>query len=179
MQVLVSELPANLPASILVVVHTSPQQQSHLADVLNRNGNMRVVTALNGSIIMPRHIYIAPPDHHLTVSDGRTWLSIGPKVNRHRPAIDPLFESAAQEYGSRVVGVVLTGYLDDGSAGLATIKHRGGTAIVQDPKDAFAPDMPRNALQVIKPDYRLPVAEIPRVLTRLVAGRNNNVRGKS
>ena len=179
MQTLVSAFPSDFPASVLLVVHTSAQQQGHLASVLNRNGNIRAVTALNGSLLLPRHLYVAPPDHHLTVANNRTWLSLGPKVNRHRPAIDPLFESAAKEYGKRVVGVVLTGYLDDGTVGLAAIKRAGGNTIVQDPEDAFAANMPRNALQAVKPNYCIPLSRIPGVLTRLVTGKNTHPRGKS
>ena len=99
-------------------------------------------------------------------------LGPGPKINRHRPAIDPLFESAAQYYGDRVIGVLLSGFLDDGVAGLAAIKQQRGIAIVQDPKEAFAPDLPRNALTRVKVDYCLPSLEIAPLLVRLVNGSN-------
>lgn len=177
MQTIVSGLPANLAASVLVVIHTAAVEQGHLADVLNRNGNMRAVTALHGSLLRHRHIYVAKPDHHLTVSNDRTWLSRGPTVNRHRPAIDPLFRSAARAYGKRVIGVILTGFLDDGSAGLASIKANGGIGMVQEPDEAFGRDMPMNALWTAKPDYRLPIVEIAPMLVRLVTGRENGKRG--
>jgi two-component system chemotaxis response regulator CheB len=96
------------------------------------------------------------------------WLTAGPWVNRHRPAIDPLFVSAAEAYGSRVIGVLLTGYQDDGTAGLAAIKNHGGIAIVQDPDEAFAPDMPRSALRLVQVDHCLPLKEIAPLLVDLV-----------
>lgn len=177
MQTIVSGLPSNLAASVLVVIHTAPVERGHLADVLNRNGNMRAVTALHGSLLQHRHIYVAKPDHHLTINGDRMWLTRGPRINRHRPAIDPLFRSAAAAYGNRVIGVVLTGFLDDGSAGLASIKRQGGIGMVQEPNEAFARDMPLNALWTAKPDYRLPIAEIAPMLVRLVTGRGNRKRG--
>lgn len=173
LKVLVPELPADLPASIFVVVHTGPEN-GRLANVLSRNGSMRTVRALNGSRILRSHIYVAPPDHHLMLENNHMWLTVGPKVNRHRPAIDPLFESAAGAYGSRVIGVVLTGYLDDGSVGLAAIKGRGGIAVVQDPNDAVVPYMPRNALRLVRPEYCLPLSEIAPLLVRLVTGGNKS-----
>ncbi len=179
LQTVLSGLPSDFPAAVLVVVHTSPEEKSHLADVFNRNGNIRAVNALNGSVIVLRHVYVAQPNHHLTVANKRMWLTVGPKVNRHRPAIDPLFESAAKAYGDRVIGVVLTGYLDDGSAGLVAIKKHGGIAIVQDPKEAFAPNMPRNALRTAKPDYCLRVEEIAPAVVRLTTGRGTRKEGRN
>jgi two-component system chemotaxis response regulator CheB len=110
---------------------------------------------------------VAPPDHHLLIEPGVVRATRGPKENRFRPAIDPLFRSAAQTYGPRVIGVILTGYLDDGTAGLWTIKKLGGTAVVQDPNDAVIPFMPQNALAHVDVDYCLPLDEIAPLLVRL------------
>ncbi len=114
-------------------------------------------------------IYIAPPDHHLLVENGRLRVTKGPKENRFRPAIDPLFRSAAFEFGPRVIGVILSGALDDGAAGMWSVKHFGGIAIVQDPDEAEVPSMPENAIRAAKVDHQLPVAEIPKFLMRLSA----------
>ena len=116
---------------------------------------------------MPNRIYIAPPNFHLLVEKGRVRVTKGPKENRFRPAVDPLFRSAAYAYGSRVVGIILTGALDDGTSGLWTVKHLGGTAIVQDPADAEVPSMPENAIREVEVDYVVPVEEIPDLLVRL------------
>ena len=167
---LMRELPRDLAASVFVVVHRGAAP-GHLAEVLGRRGQLTTVAAKDATTIVPRRVYIAPPGFHLTLKNYHTQLSVGPKINRHRPAVDPLFLSAAHEYGSRVIGVVLSGYLDDGSAGLAAIKEQGGIAIVQDPDDAVAPDMPRNALRAVDVDYCLPAAEIAPLLVKLVNGR--------
>lgn len=175
---LVAGLPATLPASIFVVVHIG-QEDGHLAQILNRNGNMRVVRAMNASPIRPSNIYVAPPNYHLTLENNRMWLTIGPKINRSRPAIDPLFESASAAFDGRVIGIVLTGYLDDGTIGLAAIKDRGGITIVQDPREAFAPYMPRNALRHVKVDYCLPLAQIAPLLVDLVQSRNSGNKNRN
>lgn len=169
LQTLVSGLPRGLPAAVFVVLHTA-SIESHVADVLNRNGNMAALYASNALPVAHGRIYVARPNLHLTLQDQHMWLDSGPKVNRSRPAIDPLFQSAAKSYGSRVIGVLLTGYLDDGSAGLAAIKNHGGIAIVQDPRDAYAPEMPRTALRLIKVDHCLPITEIAPLLVKLVRG---------
>jgi two-component system chemotaxis response regulator CheB len=133
---------------------------------------MKAVKATDGERVQQHRIYVAPPGYHLTLADGRVWFDMGPTVNRHRPAIDPLFESAAKAYGRRVIGVVLTGFLDDGVAGLAAIKRRGGIAVVQDPADSYARNMPLNALRNVQVDYCLPIAEIGPRLVALVEGKN-------
>lgn len=120
----------------------------------------------DGEEILPGRIYVAPPDEHMILEPGRVRLLHGPKENRTRPAIDPLFRSAAIAYGPRVVGIVLTGLLDDGTAGLLAIKDCGGVAIVQDPAEAFAPSMPRSALSQVEIDHCRPVAEIAPLLVR-------------
>jgi two-component system chemotaxis response regulator CheB len=128
-----------------------------------------VTQALPGEEFERGHIYVAPPDHHLMLEDGRIILSRGPKENRTRPAIDCLFRSAALAFRSRVIGVVLTGELDDGTAGLWCVKYRGGITIVQDPKEASSQDMPRSALKHVQVDHCLPVAEIGLLLAQLAA----------
>ena len=110
---------------------------------------------------------MAPPDRHLVLHAGRIRLTRGPRENWARPAIDPLFRSAAKEYGRRVIGVILTGLLNDGSAGLRAVRAAGGLAVVQEPADAAAPDMPRSALRHAGADYRVLLAEIPELLMRL------------
>jgi two-component system chemotaxis response regulator CheB len=164
---LVSGLPEDLPAAIFVVLHTSAHAPSALPRILARNGPLPAEHATDGAVISRGHIYVAPPDYHLLVERDRMRVVRGPRENRHRPAVDPLFRSAAQAYGRRAVGVVLTGALDDGTAGLFAIKMRGGIAIAQDPDDAYFPDMPASAIEYVKVDYVLPVAEIPEMLTQL------------
>lgn len=167
LQRLVAGLPASLPAAVFVVMHLSPDYKSVLPELLSRAGPLPVLHAVDGVSIEPGHIYVAPPDHHLLLEPGVMRLSAGPRENFSRPAIDPLFRSAAQVYGSRVVGVILSGTLNDGSAGLWEIKQHGGTAVVQAPQDAAFPAMPRNALNNVPIDYMLPAVEIPPLLTRL------------
>src|ERR1043166_4920194 len=169
LRVLVGALPADLPASLFVVMHTAPESPALLADILHHFGRLPATSATDGERIRPGTIYVAPPDRHLLVEPNRVRVTRGPKENRFRPAIDPLFRSAAQTYGPRVIGVILTGYLDDGTAGLWTVKQLGGTTIVQDPSDALIPFMPQNALAHVKVDYCLPLAEIAPLLVRLTS----------
>jgi two-component system, chemotaxis family, protein-glutamate methylesterase/glutaminase len=165
---LVREFPANLPASVFVVLHIPAQGPSFLADILTRSGLVKAVQPIDYEPIERGHIYVAPPDHHLLLEDGLMRIVRGPKENRHRPAIDPLFRSAAVAYGPQVVGVVLTGSLDDGTAGLLAIKQRGGIAVVQDPHDAIYSSMPESALAHVKVDHCLPMAQIGQLLMELV-----------
>jgi two-component system, chemotaxis family, protein-glutamate methylesterase/glutaminase len=167
LRVLVGKLPADFPASLFVVLHTSPESPAMLADILGRSGPLPAVNAQDRDRIRPGTIYVAPPDRHLLIEPNVVRLTRGPKENRFRPAIDPLFRSAAQTYGPRVVGVILTGYLDDGTAGLWAVKQLGGTAVVQDPADALVPFMPRSAVTHVKVDYCLPLEEIAPLLVRL------------
>jgi two-component system chemotaxis response regulator CheB len=160
-------LPKNLPAALFVVLHIPAQSPSLLPDILNRICPLIVLHPDDGAKIAYGHVYIAPPDHHLLVEHGTLRVTRGPKENRHRPAIDPLFRSLAYSYGPRAVGVVLTGALDDGTSGLLTIKQRGGIAVVQDPYEALYPSMPQSAIDHVPIDYRLSVAEIGPLLTRL------------
>jgi two-component system chemotaxis response regulator CheB len=168
LQAIAGGLPENFPAAVFVVLHLSPQTHSVLPQILNRAGPLPAKHPLEGEPIRPGHIYVAPPDHHLVIEDGKVTLSRGPKENRHRPSLDPLFRSAARAYGRQVIGVVLTGSLDDGTVGLQTIKRAGGIAIVQDPEDAFCPEMPRSAMNHVQADYVVPLARIPSLLIELV-----------
>lgn len=165
---LVAGLPSDFPASVCVVVHLQASIPSRLPAILSQRGPLRAQHPTDGSPMRKGHIYVAPPDQHLIINDGHVQLSTGPKENRSRPAINPLFRSAAIAYGPRVIGVVLSGALDDGTAGLWEIKQRGGTTLVQDPRDARHPDMPRNALEHVSVDHVVPVREMASLLTELV-----------
>lgn len=169
LQRLVADLPAELPASVFVAIHLSPESVSVLPHLLDKAGPLPAATPLDGQEIRPGRIYVAPPDHHLLVREGRARISRGPRENRWRPAIDPLFRSAAAAYDGRVVAVVLTGLLDDGAAGLVTVQRCGGTTVVQDPDDAEWPDMPRSALAAVTPDHVVPLDEMADLLVRLAA----------
>jgi two-component system, chemotaxis family, protein-glutamate methylesterase/glutaminase len=164
---LVAGLPRDLPAAVFVVWHLSPGVRSVLPNVLSRAGPLPAEHPRDGDAIRPGRIYIAPNDHHLLLERGYVRVTKGPKENRFRPAVDPLFRSAAYIYGPRAIGIVLSGALDDGTAGLWAIKLRGGTAIVQDPEDAMHRSMPLTALENVAVDYKMPVAEMGALLARL------------
>ena len=164
---LVRDLPAGFPGAVFVVTHVPPYSVSKLPQILGRAGQLPAAHAGNGDRIEPGRIYVAPPDRHLLVRQGWVELTRGPRENHSRPAIDPLFRSAARAYGPRVVGVVLSGALYDGSAGLLAVKGRGGIAVVQDPEDAAVDSMPRSALRHTEADYVLPAREIGAALGRL------------
>ena len=167
LRTIVAELPKDFPAAVFVVVHTGPDSPGILHQILTRAGNLDAVDPRDGEQIVPGRIYVAPPDLHLLVEPGNVCLSRGPKENRFRPAIDPLFRSAAQVYGPRVIGVILSGGLDDGTAGLWAVKKLGGIAIVQDPNDALFPSMPANALQYVSVDYSVPLKQVAPLLVDL------------
>ena len=167
---LVRGLPEGLPAAVFVVLHLPAHGTSVLPGILSRSGPLPAAHPDDGEEIKPGRIYVAPPDVHLLVGRGRVRISRGPKENGHRPAVDVLFRTAARSYGRRVVGVVLSGALDDGAAGLAAIKSRGGLAVVQDPADALYPGMPRSALETVPIDHVAPVSELPGLLARLASG---------
>jgi two-component system chemotaxis response regulator CheB len=167
LRTIVRSLPANFSASVFVVLHVSPASPGILDEILTRAGELPAVTPGDGERIQPGRIYVAPPDRHMLIEPGIVRLTRGPRENRFRPAVDPLFRSAAQTYGPRVIGVVLTGDLDDGTAGLWAVKRLGGTAIVQDPGDALYPSMPRSAMSHVKVDYCVPLEEIAPVLVNL------------
>jgi two-component system, chemotaxis family, protein-glutamate methylesterase/glutaminase len=168
LKALVSELPPDLGAPILIVVHVAPSGPSLLPEILSRAGPLPCVSPNTGEHLQAGHIYIAPPDFHMLIdAQRRIRLSRGPKENRTRPAIDPLFRSAALAFGAEVIGVVLTGHLDDGTAGLFVIKESGGIAVVQDSADAEAPSMPANAAQRVPVDYRVTLRQLAPLLVRL------------
>lgn len=164
---LIKGLPADLPAAVFTVLHTAAQGPGLLPQIIRRTASLRVHHAVDGEKIEHGKVYVAPPDHHLEVEGAHVRLGRGPKENRHRPAIDPLFRSAAESYGARVVGVILTGYLDDGTAGLNAVKTHGGVTVVQDPKEAFAPAMPESALRNVKVDHCVHLDEIGPLLIQL------------
>jgi two-component system chemotaxis response regulator CheB len=164
---LASYLPTDLPAALFVVLHVPSHSPSLLPKILNRTGALPAAHPADGEAIRKGRIYIAPPDQHLLLEEGRIRLKRGPRENGHRPAVDPLFRTAARSFGPRVVGVVLSGTLDDGTAGLAAIKQRLGVAVVQDPNEALYTGMPRSALQSVEVDYSLPLGEIAELLDRL------------
>lgn len=167
MKKLVSGLPADFGAAIFIVWHMSPDVRGILPQALSSAGKLPASNAIDQEPIKTGRIYIAPPDHHLILEKGIVRVTKGPKENRFRPAIDPLFRSAAYAYRNRVIGVILSGALDDGAAGLWAIKRRGGSAIVQDPSDAEVPSMPENAIKATEVDHILPASEISTALLRL------------
>jgi two-component system chemotaxis response regulator CheB len=164
---LISELKKPFPAPILVVVHIG-DSQSILPTLLQDMDSVTASFAVSGEPLTEGHVHVAPPGRHMLVRDGILELSRGPRENWARPAIDPLFRSAALAYGPDAIGIVLSGRLNDGTAGLYEIKRQGGIAIVQTPAEAEAPDMPQSALENVPVDYSLPAAGIGRLLTRLV-----------
>ncbi len=145
----VAGLPAALPAAMLVTVHIGDRARSKLPEVLARGGLLPAAHARHGEPLRRGRIYVAPPDLHLLVSEGVTRLSSGPRVNRHRPAIDVMFASAARLAGRRVLAVVLSGLLDDGAVGAALVARAGGRVVVQDPREATFDSMPRSALTAV------------------------------
>jgi two-component system, chemotaxis family, protein-glutamate methylesterase/glutaminase len=163
-------LPRNFPAPILFVQHIGAHT-SALSNLVSASGTNRAITACDGDVPRAGTIHIAPPDHHMLLDGSVIRLSRGPKEHHTRPAIDPLFRSAALECGPRAIGVILTGMLDDGSAGLRAIKECGGMAVVQDPADAHAPSMPRCALASVEADHVVPLASMGSLLYRLARKR--------
>lgn len=178
-QAIARELPAGFPAPILMVQHIG-SRQSILPRLLEQRGPLPARHAAHGQRLEPGHIYLAPPDRHLVVAAGHVELSAGPKENYTRPAIDPLLRTAAAAYGERVIGVVLTGGLGDGTAGLDAVRRCGGVTVVQDPLTAEEPSMPHNALRFVDVDYCVPLKDIAALVTRLVReplGHRGSERG--
>ena len=169
---LLSRLPPDFPARIGLVQHIASSAPGHLAEMLGRRCQLPVVDARDGDPFAPGCVYVAPPDRHLLLRGGALRVVKGPRENRVRPALDPLFRSAAVAYGPRVVGIVLTGLQNDGSAGLAAVKRCGGLGVVQRPDDAAFPEMPRNALLALQSvggvDHCPTLEELPDLLHRLV-----------
>ncbi|MBB1283531.1 chemotaxis protein CheB [Flavisolibacter sp. BT320] len=166
----VKSLPQDLNAAIFIVIHISPYTKSNLPRILSKAGHLPVVHPTDGESIQKGRIYVAPADHHLILEKGnKIAVSKGPKENRFRPSVDALFRSAALIYGPRVVGIVLSGLLDDGTSGMWNIKRNGGVAIVQDPEEALFPSMPKNVMQYVEVDHSLPVSAIGGILLTMVA----------
>jgi two-component system, chemotaxis family, protein-glutamate methylesterase/glutaminase len=167
---LISQLHNDFPLPVLVVQHISADATGNiLLDELNKLNTLKCEHARSGTSLKPGYLYLAPSDHHLMIGAGLKMLvTKGAQENRYRPAIDPLFRSAAVEFGPGVIGILLTGYLDDGTAGMKVIKTCGGTCIVQDPEEADYPDMPKNALNNVKVDYCLPISGMGALLFKLI-----------
>ena len=165
---LVRDLPTNIHAAIFVTIHFPPDTSSALARILRRAGPLNATHAVDGQRIEEGSIYLAPPDHHLLLFRYRMRLYRGPRENGNRPAVDPMFRSAALAYGRRVIGIVLSGNLDDGTSGLLAIKRRGGIAIVQDPEEAMFPSMPRSAIDHVAVDYVVKLDRMAPLLKELV-----------
>jgi two-component system chemotaxis response regulator CheB len=176
---LIGQLPTDLPASIVIVQHMDPGNSGEpLLRRLGRHKAFHPKLAEDGEPLKPKQIYIAPPDNHLLIKKRTMLVTKGAAENRHRPGIDPLFRSAAVSHGSRVIGVVLTGMLDDGTAGLIAVKRCGGVTVVQDPRDAAYSGMPLSALDNANVDYCVSIAEMGPLLTTLVSkphGKNRAV----
>ncbi|WP_020595566.1 chemotaxis protein CheB [Spirosoma panaciterrae] len=164
---LVSALPADFQPSVFVVQHVSPHSPSYLPAILTDAGSLQATHPIDGELIQPGHIYVAPPDHHLLIEYDQVIVKKGPKENRFRPSIDALFRSAAYTYGPRVIGIVLTGMLDDGTSGMWSVKRLGGLCIIQEPDNAMYSSMPASVLNYVDVDYSLPVADMAGLLTRL------------
>jgi two-component system chemotaxis response regulator CheB len=170
LKLVVAGLPADLPAAILVVLHLAPHGPSVLPQILDRHTEMSVVVAVDELDIVPGTIYVCPPDRHLELSGDTVRLTTHPPQDNHRPSIDRLFSSAAESLGTRAIGVVLSGCLDDGTLGLAAIVRNGGSALVQDPQSADYPDMPASALLGVPESEPVPLTELPAALIRLCTG---------
>lgn len=167
---LIIQLNKKFPLPILLVKHISADATgSVILDVLNKQSKIVCQYAKNGEKLKAGHLYMAPSNHHLMIDgDQKILITKGAQENRSRPAIDPLFRSAAVAFGNGVIGILLTGYLDDGTSGMKVIKRCGGICIVQDPKDADYPDMPKNALNNVEVDYCLPISEMGALLYQLI-----------
>jgi two-component system chemotaxis response regulator CheB len=168
LQALVAGLPPEFPAAVLVVLHVASSGTSVLPQILSRHGPLPAAFAADKEPLRRGRIFVAPSDHHMLVYDQTIHLTHGPRENGHRPAIDPLFRSAARAAGNRVIGVVLSGLLDDGAAGLQIVKDLGGAAVVQDPADAIFPSMPVAALEATAPDRVVPIRDMAEALCRLI-----------
>jgi two-component system, chemotaxis family, protein-glutamate methylesterase/glutaminase len=164
---LVEALPADFPGSMFVVHHFPPQSVSALPNILQRASALDVAQAVDGDDIVPGRICVARPDQHLVLTGGRIRCTNGPREQGHRPAIDPLFRSAARVFGPRVAGVILSGTLDDGTVGLIEVKARGGLALVQEPEEAAYPGMIMSALRSVAVDHVAPALELASILDRV------------
>ncbi len=177
---LVRDLPAGLPASLFVVCHFPASHRSVLPEILSRTGHLLATHAIDSEPFHPGHIYLAPPDYHLLLAEGqRMRVNRGPRENHHRPAVDPLFRSAAKFYGRRVIAVVLSGSLNDGAAGLLAVRAAGGIAVIQDPSDAKVSSMPTNAARIAGVDYSVPLDRLGSLLVQLTSQPFSSPGGSS
>lgn len=172
LRLLVHTLPERLDASVFVTLHFPAHRTSVLPRILSRVGHVPVVHPMDGEHIATGRIYVAPPDFHLLVERKRIHLIRGPRENGHRPAINPMFRSASVAFGPRVIGIVLTGNLDDGTSGLAAIKRHGGLALVQDPEDALFPSMPQSAIEHVAVDRIASIRRMAAALDDLMKNSN-------
>lgn len=170
---IVQDLEGGLPAAFCVVMHLSPTTPSRLPEILTRRSAYPATIVETEEALRPAHIYIAAPDRHLVIDDGRVLASAAPRENHHRPSVDVLFRSAAIAYRERTVGVILSGTLDDGTAGLRWIKRFGGRAIVQDPAEARFAGMPASAIANVAVDQILPAEQIAAQLAEMVRSGTN------
>ena len=164
---LAASLPEDLQAAVLVVLHIPSDGSSLLPSILSRQGPLPAEHARSGERVQHGRIYVAPPNRHLLLRDGLVTLSAGPRENGHRPAVDALFRSAARAAGPAAIGVILSGALDDGTAGLAAIKTRGGVTVAQEPEDALYPAMPTSAIEQVGVDHVAPAAAMGELLSAL------------
>ncbi|WP_192820224.1 chemotaxis protein CheB [Rufibacter sp. LB8] len=166
---LLDQLPADLPAALFIVQHLARNSNSHiLVERLNKTAKLKCQVAQHEQTIEYGNVYFVPQDYHLLLQKGRMLVTKGPRENMFRPAVDPLFRSAAAAYGARVIGIVLTGMLQDGTVGMEMIKRSGGITIVQHPREAEYPDMPQSVLDMMEVDYAIPVNEMGKLLQELV-----------
>jgi two-component system chemotaxis response regulator CheB len=164
----VSALPPDFPGTIFIVQHVAADSPSYLPAILNYAGKLEASHPVDGERIQRSHIYIAPPDHHLLVENDQVLVKRGPKENGFRPSIDALFRSAAYNYRSRVIGVVLTGLLNDGTSGMWSIKRLGGISVIQQPQEALYPSMPESVRKNVDVDYTVPISQLAPLLGELV-----------
>jgi two-component system, chemotaxis family, protein-glutamate methylesterase/glutaminase len=176
LQQLVCQFEPGIPAAIFAVVHIPPRSKSLLPHILSRSSKLAAKHPEDGEAIEYGRIYVAPPDRHLVIQRDHIHLSLGPKEQHHRPCINVSLRSASLAYGDRVIGVVLTGELDDGTVGLWEIKRRGGVAVVQNPEEATYPSMPLSALREVEADYTVSIREMGELLTRLASGKGEQKR---